>query len=390
MSSLYYFQRGERTIAARLAYDPSDLVAAWASLRSKMTRRLHPDFTRDEWAYLIAFLDEKSLLAPVYSTFGEFAKTQSIPHEVYVPRGSIAVWLPNNVSLLGPLVAILLSLTGQPARYKLGSRAANLVGAFLNFAAIETENTQLREYIDERTECLFLDRGDDRIDKLVEGAAVRMVFGSDEAAGSVHAKSKSPTSVGFSFVDKHSEAWIDYNHMNDASLSELIKIFAIYGRAGCTSPKRIVLLNSSRAEAEEFRGRLLDMWPSIIADDVDPHHASDNVMACQWALANGWNASLVARNKAVIALGNMQLEPAESHLCMNIVSCSLDEALEYLPTNTQTVGYCCSPSSHGEWLSRLSTTKIHRFVPVGKMHHFNHVWDGQDFWAGCFQSIEVA
>ena len=50
------------------------------------------------------------------------------------PRGAVGLWLPNNVSLLGPLMLIVVSLSGNPLCMKAGSRSEDLTGVFLEFA----------------------------------------------------------------------------------------------------------------------------------------------------------------------------------------------------------------------------------------------------------------
>ena len=41
------------------------------------------------------------------------------------------------------------------------------------------------------------------------------------------------------FSDRRSEAWIELSAVNDTVVETLIKVFAIYGQAGCTSPSRV-------------------------------------------------------------------------------------------------------------------------------------------------------
>ncbi len=389
MSERVFFQSHGRIVCAEMRIDPAEFIAAWSDLQKVMIRSVPPGFTRDEWAYLIAFLGVESLSAPIEQSFGRRIGPTNGFKTVYVPRGTIAVWLPNNVSLLGPLTAVLLSLTGQHLKFKLGSRGDNLVESFLDYAVQHTQNDALRHYIESSVECLAIRRDAPEVKQLVDESAVRIVFGSDNAAKSVHDLSSTPSSVGFSFIDKHSEAWIDSRRLNDAALIELVKVFAIYGRAGCTSPKRVVLLEGTQEQALDLQRRLVQIWDKVVVDDTPPHQASENVMARQWALANNWCAELVERNKGVIAVGDMSKTPAETHLCMNVVTATLEQALEHLPSNTQTVGYLCDSVQRELWLTALCEKKIHRFVPLGEMHHFSHVWDGQNFWAGCFQALEV-
>src|SRR5262245_53702409 len=112
-----------------LPFDLEEMLRRWRTVQRAMTRTRPDAFTRDEWAYLIAFVDERLLRAPFEELFGERASAR-----IACPRGPIAVWLPNNVSLLGPLTLILLSLTGNSIRVKAGSRADDLASAFVTYA----------------------------------------------------------------------------------------------------------------------------------------------------------------------------------------------------------------------------------------------------------------
>src|ERR1022692_936035 len=87
--------------AVLLPFPLDDLLADWQSLRPRMIRSLNPDFSRVEWAYLIQFIDKSSLGAIYTDTFGQPADVA--PRRLHLPRRRIAVWLPNNVSLLGLL-----------------------------------------------------------------------------------------------------------------------------------------------------------------------------------------------------------------------------------------------------------------------------------------------
>ena len=63
------------------------------------------------------------------------------------------------------------------------------------------------------------------------------MFGGDEAAEAIDRLPHPPGSVGYYFVDKRSEAWLEAAALDDETLGTLIKVFTIYGRAGCTSPR---------------------------------------------------------------------------------------------------------------------------------------------------------
>jgi hypothetical protein len=348
-------------------FDVEELLARWRTVQRAMTRERPEAFTRDEWAYLIAFLDERQLRAP----FDELRASGRI----IVPRGPIAVWLPNNVSLLGPLTLILLSLTGNPIRVKAGSRADDLASAFVAYArniADVFEGVTVEQF----------DRTDPRNAAMAAEAKVRIAFGGDEAACAIDALPHPLDSVGFYFADRTSEAWIE--KPDDETLRTLAKVFAIYGTAGCTSPRRVVVLDG---DARAVRDRLAALWPTT--RDVAMHHASQNAMARQWAAALGWDAITAPRNAAALAAGDASLPLPQSLFLLPIVSASEEEALATLPPNIQTLGHALSPERRDALLPRLAQTAVTRVVPLGAMHHFGHVWDGWEFWRAAFKVIEV-
>lgn len=344
-----------------------ELLARWRTVQRAMTRERPEAFTRDEWAYLIAFLDERQLRAP-------FEQLRS-PGYVAVPRGPIAVWLPNNVSLLGPLTLILLSLTGNPIRVKAGSRADDLASAFVAYAC------GVADVFNDVTVEQF-DRTDPRNAQMAAEAKVRIAFGGDEAARAIDGLPHPLDSTGFYFADRTSEAWIEKT--DDETLRTLAKVFAIYGTAGCTSPRRVVVL---KGDVRAVRDRLAELWPAM--RDVAMHHASQNVMARQWAAALGWDAITTSRNAAVLAAGDVALPLPPSLFLLPIVSASEEEALATLPANIQTLGHALSPERLDALLPRLARTAVTRIVPVGAMHHFGAVWDGWEFWRSAFRMIEV-
>ena len=102
---------------SRCPFDLEAVLADWAALRPAMTRTVPDGFERDEWAYLIQFLDRDNLKGAFTASFGEPVEPVEPGADgtgvLARPRGTVAVWLPNNVSLLGPLTLILLTLTGN-------------------------------------------------------------------------------------------------------------------------------------------------------------------------------------------------------------------------------------------------------------------------------------
>ena len=129
-----YFRKNATSAAVLLPFDIETIIDDWCGLRKKMVRSVPAAFTRDEWAYILMFIERGNLLRPFQCNFGELCdKTESPLSLLAKPRGNIALWLPNNVSLLGPLMLILVSLTGNPLRMKGGTRSENITGIFRDY-----------------------------------------------------------------------------------------------------------------------------------------------------------------------------------------------------------------------------------------------------------------
>jgi hypothetical protein len=218
---------------------------------------------------------------------------------------------------------------------------------------------------------------------------VRIVFGTDAAAEAIHRLPHPLDSLGFSFVDRESEAWLEAGALNEENMTTLIKVFAIYGQAGCTSPRRVILLNGSESEAHELRDRLLDLWPRVVGLEAGMHTASENLMAEQWSKALGWSPKLAPRNAAVLASGSRELPGFESRMALRIQCATPGQALADLPRNIQTIGHALEAPDDPAWLQLLAQSRVLRFVPLGQMHHFASSWDGQDFWRSCFEGMEI-
>ena len=305
------------------------------------------------------------------------------------PRGVVAVWLPNNVSLLGPLTLILLSLTGNRLRLKGGSRSQDLTGIFLAFARRHLGEGPLRAYLAQQVRLEVFAHGDDRERQMIDQADVRIVFGSEEAATAIHSAAPLLRGTGFSFTDRQSQAWIEEGAATDDILINLIRVFAIYGQAGCTSPRRVILLNGSQAAAEALRSRMIDLWPQAVRFRPPVHVASANIMALQWAAACGWDAATTVNHHAVIGVGDFTLASIDAPMFLPIYPAAPEEAATRLPQNIQTLGYAFLDPSDARWLQLAATTRIKRLVPIARMHHFGPLWDGQRFWSQCFEEIEV-
>jgi hypothetical protein len=302
----------------------------------------------------------------------------------------VGVWLPGNVSLLGPLTMVLLSLTGNGIRMKGATGAENLTDAFLEFARAHLAEGPLRHYLERNVRFDVFDRADERNREMAARANVRIVFGSDDAASAVHSLDHPVDSVGISFADRQSEAWIEKDAVSEALLTDLIKVFAIYGQAGCTSPRRVVILGAASDEVLSIRDRVQAMWPGIIRGEPAPHVASENVMSRQCAAALGWNAVLAPRNAATLACGSAEMAAFPGQMSLAFVPADLEQGIATLPDRIQTIGYgIAAPDLDQRWWDVLGRSGIERLVPLRQMHHFGPVWDGQAFWRQTFDEVEV-
>ena len=386
---LQYFGHDGDVSALALPFDLTALLADWASLRRRMVRDVPPAFSRDEWAYMVGFVAPEALLGVFTSTFGPQQAEASAARRLLRPRGPLALWLPNNVSLLGPLTLVLASLTGNPLWVKAGSRSDDLCTALRQWALEQLAEGPLRRWLADDVAVLQMPRDDPRQANWSEAAAVRMVFGSDAGARAIAALPARPTAPLFAFVDKKSQAWAEVAALDDEALRTLIRVFAIYGRAGCTSPARLVLIDGTAADCARVAARLVALWPLAVKTDVAMHQASANVMALQTALAGGWHATLAPRHAAVVCVGDAELADPPGQLLLPVVCAGLDAAVAALPANTQTIGHMVSDPADSRWALALADSPACRFVPVGQMHHFGPVWDGFAFWRQLFEDVEV-
>jgi hypothetical protein len=387
---LHYFESNVRRSAVRLPFQLSEVLDGWRQLRSHMIRECPPPFNRDEWAYLISFLGTDSLASCFTQSFGHPLKSPSGPIDaLYRPRGPVAVWLPNNVSLLGPLMLVLVGLTGNPQRIKASSKAEDLTTALLEFAVLRLPPGPLLDYLSSAVVLERFDREDRRNETMAAHAAVRIFFGSDAGAEAVESLPHPVESVSFSFMDHQSESWIEPSRATDATLKTLIQVFSIYGQAGCTSPRRVVVLDGTRDDCRRIRDRLLELWPEVARDQPLMHIASANIMARQLAAAMGWEADLVDHHRGVIAVGEIGTEIVPSLMTLSIVAAAPDDASRYLPPNIQTVGHALENPGDERWLRRVASSRIKRFVPLGQMHFFGPTWDGWSFWRQLFEEVVI-
>lgn len=388
---LHFFRKSGDIVGLSLPIQTEAVIGQWSGLRSAMTRAVPDSFTRDEWAYLIGFLDADHLQQPFNDCFGETVNAGTGPVvRLFRPRGRIALWLPNNVSLLGPLTLILVSLTGQPLRIKAGSQSSNLTKAFLDFVLLQLPECPLRRYLSDCVICETFDRHHMANAEMAEEAQVRIVFGSNNAAREIHDLPHPLESIGFSFVDRRSEIWIEEAALSGELMRTLLKVFAIYGQAGCTSPRRVVLLGGDTSEAIAFRDQLVGLWPKVIPGLPAMNVASENTMARQWAAALGWNARIAGSNAAVIAVGEPNLLMPDSNMFLAISPATPGEAERTLPENIQTLGYASQEPDAIRWLELVARNRIKRLVGLSEMHHFGPLWDGSEFWRQLFEVVEIS
>ena len=388
---LHFFASPAGHRAVVLPFSLPDRLAHWQQLRHVMIRQCPAPFAREEWGYLIAFLDAANLQLPMTRAFGApLGGDDHACQALFRPRGPVAVWLPSNVSLLGPLMLILLSLSGNGLRFKAGSHGEDLAVAFLEFARSKLLPGRLRDDLHDRVLLECFDRDDPRNREMAQDAAVRIVFGTDETARAIAALPHPVGSSLFAFADRRSVAWLEPAQLTDETLVTLIKVFTIYGQMGCTSPSQVILLDGRAEHARKTRDRLLELWPAVVRRVVTMHVASENTLARQHAAAVGWDAVSAPQNGATLAVGDLSLPPTLGRMTLPILPANLQQAVEYLPANIQTIGHALHDSRDTAWLRILGRTGAKRFVPLARMHHFGSIWDGWDFWRGLFEIVEVA
>jgi hypothetical protein len=383
MFKLCRFVRPGTTTAVRLPHDLDALLAAWSAVRSRMARNVHPDFARTEWAYLTQFLERGSLLSVFRDTFGEPVPEAGHADLLAAPRTRVALWLPNNVSMLGPLALVLLSLTGCEVRVKAGSHSRDLCTVWIAWLRQIVQDDALRPWLD-RLRIESFDRSDPRNAGLAEWADARILFGGDAAADAVERLPHPHSSAGYYFTHKVSEAWTDPGARDPSMPVTLAKVFNVYGQAGCTSPKRVVVVGGTREDARRLATELAGVWPKA-APDLQPRHvASETVMAAQWARAQGFETVALGRNSGVAVLGECGPIPVAAHMAISIQWGSLEQTLATQPANLQTIGHALADPGDGRWLDGLAKSPALRFVPLAEMHHFSPVWDGMAWWQGLF------
>jgi hypothetical protein len=389
MSVDLHFDNGTQVIAARLALDPRQCIADWGALRSRMIRERDPAFTRDEWAYLLQFLAPERLELPWRDSFGTPLSTPATPGRIAAPRACVALWLPNNVSLLGCLSLVLISTTSAQVRVKSGSRSNDLCAAFVAYARTRLPEGALRRWLTGHVEVRAFGRDHPDNLAMAQWADVRIFFGGDRAAQEVQALPHKPGSLFVEFGDKVSEAWFSPSQARDAeAVRALASVFAIFGQAGCTSPKRLLIVDGREEDARAFSECFASAWQALAPDPVAQAQASEVVLGEQHARASGLQALRLRGNAALLVLSRAAPPRTYCHLGLQLQWGSLDEIAATAAPNLQTVGHAGSVPPPA-WIETVSRTAANRMVPLARMHDFGHVWDGFAWWHNLFRWVEL-
>lgn len=368
-----------------LGYDLVQRLEAWNGLRIKMAKAVPPEFSRDEWGYLIGFVGGDRLSSMISESFFGGGKPNAV--SMFRPHGPISIWLPNNVSLLGPLVVVIASFGGVPMWVKSGSNSSEITRAFIDFVLSNLPECELREFLCKHVKIERFDRHDERNAQMASIAGVRIIFGSDEATTAVHNLPHPVNSRGISFSNHRSEAWFERGLLGDDAVRTLIKVFSIYGQAGCTSPRRVVVLGGRAQDCVELRDRMLNLWPRATRRDPAMHVASTNILHQQLNTVSGWDCRLANRNGAVIGVGSLDMGEMTGPMSLGIVPGEVEESLAMLPRNIQTIGHHVrDPVSLFETIGK---TPVKRFVPISQMHDFGVVWDGRNFLRELFEEVTL-
>ncbi len=385
------FRRGDVLTEVALPFALDPLCDEYDALTSAMSRTQPPDgFSRDEWGYLVSFLRGAALRAIFAEVFGAPVPVDDeAPRRLALPRQQIAVWLPNNVSLLGPLTVALCLLTGARVRAKSGSGAEDLTVRLRDFILGQDPGPNVTALWRDHLDADRFSRSDPRNRKWSETADARIFFGGNAAAQAVEALPHKPGTPFFAFADHSSIIWAETEALTDQALTTIFRVFQIYGKIGCTSPQRVVLIEGDPKDTTHIAKRLKAIADNASQARPPVHIASDSFMAAQVARAKGWQSYRTETGGAVFLAGGAPGEPLPGLMSLAIDAMPLDAAAAALPANIQTVGHVASSERLAAWLPVLARTPTLRVVPARQMHHFGPFWDGQAFWQGLFRFIDV-
>jgi hypothetical protein len=371
--------RPERGTADPAIMDPAALLRAWEHVQARLVKEVPDDFRRDEWAYLVSFAGPHNLAG--------FVERMTSPAGACLrPLRNIAVWLPNNITLLGPLMTIALSLTGAEVRMKSGSRSRDLTGTFLALARRHAPSALGRAL--DRIEYRQVAASDPFNAAMAASADLRIVFGSDQAVHAIAALPHPASSLLVPFIERRSEAWIFPPAIGESAATELVKVFAVYGSLGCTSPARVVIPDGTLDDARRLRQEVLAVWPRLVRGRPEAAVASNTVMAAQWAAAVGWDAVRAPDNAALLAVGEPGLPSFRGTMALPIDAVPLEQAIARLPPGRiQTIGHAGGTGC--DWARVVARSGVKRIVPLIAMHHFGPVWDGIPWFRLCFEEVEL-
>ena len=365
-------------------HDVGRVLADWERLAKRMARDKADDFSRDDWAYLLRFLREAHLTALLKETF---PLPEGETRRYFTPRSPVGVWLPSNVTLLGPLLVILLSLGGATVTLKVSSRGADLTGRFVDFAKDELTGTALGDYLTSRLSVVRMDRDDARNRELAARAQVRVIFGEDGTARSVDALPHPVGSLTVAFTDRASEAWLLPRAALTADVQDaLLRVFSVFGQAACTAPRRVVLVGGDAAAAAQLARGLAERPNERAAALAD---ASERVLAVEEARAHGFSV-VDSTGGLVILHGPPRLPLVRGRAVLHVTFATEEEALATTPPNLQTIGVAYGDARMDESLiGKLIERGAARIVPLARMHDFAAEWDGIEVLRSLFDVSTV-
>lgn len=384
------FQSGKKISSVFLPLPTTQIFQAWSELQKIMVKKQPHEFTRSEWAYLISFLQRENLQEFFQTHFGSeiTSNSQGGPHQIFKARGHISIWLPSNVSLLGPLNVIALSLTGNQVTVKTSSSGKDLTSLFIEYVIQNSTDRSFAEQIKKSFSVAAFSHGDSRQNDFSLKADVRLFYGSDAAAEAVKKLPVKSTALDFMFVDKVSEAWLNWN-CSDAELESLADVFFLYGREGCTSPLRVIVIDADAERSKQFCQRLVNICNQKFHQPVQTHLASSHLFSTQSGQIEGWSIYPGKENNFVVGLGTYQLQWPIKGYVLPVIPSSLSHALKELPKNIQTIGLALDQQQKSQLLQSISSVQAKRLVPLAQMHHYAMSWDGFEYWRNCFESMET-